>query len=299
MRRCRRFPFLLIAGGLALAAAALAHNPAPPEDAENPAAGHFLERAAAALAPERIAWLACDVHQRADLPGLHYSGEGKYQSGPGHRFRLEMHTNAAGAAGTLLLVSDGVNVWQARRAGRAAWEGVTRVRLGEVLAWLDSAGGATQLRAEFLQGPTLSGVVPLLRTLRYRLRWVAHEEARHEGAEAVVLTGVWRPNELRERAPAGRPWPPGLPRRCRVVLDARTLWPHRVEWWGPAGAAPGAEALLAVTEYRSPSANVALPPAECERAFAFDPGDARVTDRTGEVSADLAARLQEMAVAGR
>jgi hypothetical protein len=307
MRRYRCVPFLLLGGALLAAVGAPGQDPAAPPAAPGPEdadAVLLLDRAAQALGPGRITWLACDIRQEVDLPGLRYTGEGSYRLAPGHRFRLEVRTHVGDAEGTLLLLGDGVNVWQARRAGEDGWEGVTRVGLAQVLAGLEAGpAGAAQLRAEFLQGPTLSGVVPLLRTLRYRLLWVGHEARRAGEAEVYELIGAWRPEEVRARVPADRPWPAGLPRRCRVVLDARTLWPQRVEWWGPAmqgrpRPAGGADALLAVTEYRNPRANVPFTAEECARAFAFDPGKAPVTDRTGEVSADLAARLQEMAGAG-
>jgi hypothetical protein len=303
MRRHRFIPFLLLAVGLLAVTAVLARGPGPAPltsaaMVEDPEAGSLLDRAAVAILPDRVGWLSCDIRQEVHLPELRYTGEGKYTLAPGHRFRLEMWTHVGEIPGTLLLVGDGVNVWQARRAGGGGWENVTRLGLAEVLAALSGPGGAARLRAEFLAGPTLSGVAPLLRTLRYRLLWVGHEAAREGDTEVTELTGVWRPDELRQRAPAGRAWPPGLPRQCRVVLDAITLWPLRIEWWGPAAGAPrpagAADTLLARTEYRNPSVSVPLSERECIGTFTFDPGDASITDRTGEVAADLAARLQQM-----
>jgi hypothetical protein len=304
MRRHRFIPVFLLGCGLVAVTAVVARGPsAPPlpstgvvEDAE---ACALLDRAAQALLCDQVTWLSCEIRQEAHLPDLSYTGEGRYLLAPGHRFRLELQTRVGETAGTLLLVGDGVNVWQARRAGSGGWEHVTRLGLAEVLTALEGPGGAARLRAEFLAGPTLSGVAPLLRTLRYRLLWVRHETTRDAATEGIELTGVWRPDDLRQRAPLGHPWPAGLPRQCRVVLDAQTLWPARIEWWGPAtpGRAPvagGSESLLASTEYGKPCLNEALPPEECTRAFSFDAGDAAVTDRTLEVAADLAARLQQM-----
>ncbi len=303
MRRHRFIPFFLLTCVLLAVTAVLARSPAPPpaipmEPIEDAEAGALLDRAAQAVLPDRIQWLTCDIRQQAHLPDISYTGQGKYLLAPGHRFRLELQTHVGGMPGTLLLVGDGVNVWQARRAGSGGWEHVTRLGLAELLAGLEGPGGAARLRAEFLAGPTLSGVAPLLRTLRYRLLWIRHE-AVPESAETIELTGVWRPDELRLRAPLGRPWPRGLPRQCRVLLDAHSLWPTCIEWWGPTTSTDpstlsAAETLLARTEYGHPSFNIPLSAEQCAAAFAFSPGDAPITDRTIEVAADLANRLQQM-----
>jgi hypothetical protein len=259
--------------------------PDAPEDFE---AAALLDRAAASLTPERIAWLSCTIHQKVDLPGLHYESKGRYLLAPGHRFRLEVHTRGAGAPGTLLWVSDGADVWQAARAGEGSWQSVSRLSLAEVFAAMGGATAPPRLRSEFLNGPTFGGVGPLLRTLRSRLRWIHHEAASGQ----MELTGAWPSETLRELAPPERPWPAGLPRLCRVSLEARSLWPSAVEWWGP-GA--GGEGRLARTEYHDPVFNQPLPPEVCGRAFAFDPGAAPVSDRTGQVTADVAARAQQLA----
>jgi hypothetical protein len=102
---------------------------------------------------------------------------------------------------------------------------------------------------------------------------------------------VWPPDALREKAPADQPWPIGLPRQCCIVLEASALWPRRIEWWGLLQM-QGPDQLLALTEYTAPVLNQQLPDDVCVQTFAFAPGDARVKDRTGEVAADLAARMQ-------
>jgi hypothetical protein len=283
--------------GLALAAllgvtAALARNvghapltaPEPREDYE---ADEYLDRAVAALAPERVAWLDCGIRQKVDLPGLHYESEGQYLLAPSHRFRLEVHTWGPGV-GTLLWVSDGTEAWQAARAGDGPWRSVSRLRLREVFASMSGSAASPQLRAEFLNGPTMGGVGPLLRTLRTRLMWIRHQASQ----ETVELMAVWPSSTLQELVPPDRPWPPGLPRTCRLALDARSLWPRAVEWWGPGSAG---DVLLARTEYENRGLNRPLAPQLCARSFAFDPGDAPVTDRTGQVTADLAARALQIA----
>jgi hypothetical protein len=67
------------------------------------------------------------------------------------------------------------------------------------------------------------------------------------------------------------------PRQCRLVLDARTLWPHRIEWWGPAPGVAG-DVRLSVLEFRQPVLHQPLP----EKIFAFTPDHGRVTNCTEE-----------------
>jgi hypothetical protein len=289
---------LTLAALLALGAAlARPSDPAAPqlpaEPIEDVEADLTLDRAAAALMPERVAWLECAIRQKVELPGLHYESEGRYLLAPGYRYRLEVQTRGTGVPGTLLWVSDGANVWQATRVGDGAWESVSRLSLPEVLDALRGPGTPPRVRSEFLNGPTFGGVGPLLYTLRTRLMWIGHEVVHGGGGEQVALTAVWPPALLRDLAPPERPWPVGLPRVCRLWLDAKSLWPNAVEWWGP--GPKGGDVLLARTEYFNQAVNRPLAPEVCSRAFTFDPGAAPVADRTGQVTADLAARAQQIA----
>jgi hypothetical protein len=268
--------------------------PLAPTPADDPRAREALARALEALADDRVQWLEAGIWQRVELPGLAYEADGRYLMAPGHRFRLEVRTHVDGGQGALLLVCDGSTLWQATGAGAGGWETVTRLGLQDVFAALNGPAGSPRLRTEFLQGPTFTGVAPLLRNLSHRLAWVRHDTARRGGAEWLELTGVWPADVAAALAPPDRPWPVGLPRQCRVCLDARTFWPHRIEWRGPCGGR-GEDALLAQTEFRTPVFNRPLPPERCAREFTFQPGSAHVTDQTGTVTASLAARAQQLA----
>jgi hypothetical protein len=267
---------------------------APPPALANPAARAALARAIEALADDQVTWLETGIWQKVELPGLAYEAGGSYRMAPRHRFRLELETDLGGARSSLLKVSDGTTLWQASRTGAGDWGSVTRVRLEEVFATLNGPGASNQLRAEFFQGPTFSGIAPLLRNLGFRLVWARREVVRGNGTEQVVLTGVWPPDVAAVLAPPEQPWPPALPHQCRLFLNARTYWPDRVEWWGPPSG-PGSPALLAEMEFRAPHLNHPLPPEQCTRVFTFDPGKAHVTDETGSVTTDLAARARALA----
>jgi hypothetical protein len=281
MRKNLTPPLLLALAALILAAGAIPRAPnadrAPGGDAEaappSDAAIDLLDRALAAVAPDRLPWLQTGVWQKVRLPGLTYEAEGRYLTAPGHRFRLELRTTLGNTPGELVLVSDGRHLWRGTRLGGGDWAEVGRAALRSGFDMPDGPGWP-QARSGAGNGLTFSGVGPLLSNLRERLVWVAAEKK--EGR--VELTGVW-PADVRSALVAeSRSWPAGMPRQCRLSLDETTLWPRRVEWWGPPTEG-GDSDLLAVVELRQPICNRPLAPAEAAAVFAFDPGNAAVSER--------------------
>jgi hypothetical protein len=263
--------------------------PAPYEDT---AAERSLELALEALKPERVQWLETTIWQKVQLPGYVYEADGSYRLAPGQRFRMEMHTHFGEAEGTLLMVSDGRELWEAERSGEGAWENVTRLNLPEVFSVMNGPT-ASRLRSEFLQRPHFQGMTPLLRNLHSRLVWARREVLHHDGAEQIHLVGVWPKEEVAKRAPPDAPWPTGLPRQCHLYLDARTYWAQRVEWWGPSGGS--SDHLLVQMEFRNPVFNRPLSADVCARLFAFQPGNADVEDETARVTAEMSRRAGELA----
>ena len=241
--------------------------PAAPAPAADPAAAATLDRALAALDDERVGWLEAEVWQRVRVPGYAYEADGYYLKAPGGRFRLQVRTHVGDKAGGLLMVSDGEELWQATRAGDGPWKGPARRERSEAAALLQGLG-ARPSKKERVQAPVAApgGVAPLLRRLRERLLW-ARQEAMPQGeGEGARLTGVWSAKEAEALAPAGSAWPACTPRQCRLTLDARTLWPRRIEWGGPVTAGEG-DVLLAEIEFRNPVFNRPLSDDRCAREF--------------------------------
>ena len=84
-------------------------------------------------------------------------------------------------------------------------------------------------------------------------------------------------------------WPPYVPRMCRCYLDKTTLWPYRLEWWGPVSA-EGEDHLLTQMEFRDPKFyKGAGTPKEMANLLQFDAGKAQVMDRTQDLT-DLLTR---------
>jgi hypothetical protein len=264
--------------------------PAPRPDA---VAERCLEQALEALKPERVQWLETAIWQKVQLPGYIYEADGSYQLAPGQRFRMEMHMQFGAAEGTLLMVSDGREVWQGERPGGGTWENVTRLNLPEVFSVMNGPSGP-QLRSEFLQRPHFQGMTPLLRNLRGRLVWARHKVLRRPGEEQIQLIGVWPKEDARRLAPPDESWPIGLPRQCHLYLDVGSYWPRRVEWWGPTRGAVS-DRLLVQMEFRNPVFNRPLPADVCARLFAFQPGNVAVEDETASVAAEMSRRAGELA----
>src|SRR5207237_6745090 len=98
-------------------------------------------------------------------------------------------------------------------------------------------------RDEFLAQYGCPGVQPLLRNVRDRLQNPVHKATRWNGRDVVKVTGAWCADLSQTAAVPPDLLPRARPRRCQVYLDARTLWPHRIEWWG-GGERQDRDALL-------------------------------------------------------
>ncbi len=277
MSRTRTLLFPFLAGLTVLIGGALTPTPTPgrvtapvpifPVHAD-PEAAAALDQAIAALAPERVPWLRMDLWQRGNLAALAYQAEGVYVAGPEHRLRLDLQVRAGSAASRLQVVSNGRTLWQIEQTG-AAKPTVARVELGDVFKALNSSGTSDERREEFYRKQLFAGPGPLLHSLKPGTIFTRRQRVRWHERDLILLTGV------RNADRSTTPWPMFLPRQCRLFLDARTLWPHRLEWWGPVPACDG-DCLLMEVEFRNPVRGQEVP----EQVFAFQPGSAAVTDLT-------------------
>jgi hypothetical protein len=113
------------------------------------------------------------------------------------------------------------------------------------------------------------------------------EELKWHGFNVTLLTADWGIDTLKSVTQDGKnPWPQSLPRQCRLYLDAKTRWPHRVEWLGPV---PGRteDSIILQMEFRNPK-HEALSAEACQREFSFDPGKTKVPSQV-----DLTERLKD------
>jgi len=275
MRACRLLLLPLLAGlAISLAGALTVSSSSYPHTAPPPAlplrpdssAAHALAGALERLSADQTRWIKAQLWQKVDIPPLAFQAEGLYQGGPAHRLRLELRVRSAGTLSRLLMVSDGQTLWQVREVAGSPVS-VSRMELPTVLEAVDRPEAAA-VRADFYQNQFFAGLVPLLRSLQEQVTFTRLENSRWREHHVLVLTGA-------RSGAADSAWPVHLPRQCRLFLDAQSLWPHRLEWWGPAPNSSG-DMLLAQVEFRDPVLNQ---PASDDQ-FTFQPGQLPVDDVT-------------------
>jgi hypothetical protein len=249
----------------------------PPAVAD-PAATEVLAQAIETLNPNRVEWLEASVWQKATCAEFTYQAEGRFRAGPQHRLRLALAIHQAKTRGEVEVVSDGTTLWQSNRVDGGE-RTVGRMDLKQVLQALANPDLSPEARAQQLQPQCFAGLGPLLQGLRHRMVVTGKEAISWRGHEVLRLSLVWSPETAGFLAPAGQPWPDLLPRQCRLYLDAATLWPHRLEWWGPAPPR-GEESLVFQMEFRDPVWNRPLTREQCAREFTFDPGPAETRELT-------------------
>src|SRR5262249_1232149 len=149
-------------------------------------------------------------------------------------FRQELTTRHGRAAVTALTISDGATLWRGRRTGDGPWTDVLRVDLQQALQPSDHTIDRPDAGEEIPNLQASRGGVGLLQTLRSRIDWSSKETVRRDGRAFLKLTGSWSPKSTAAQRPTDQLGTDGLPRQARLYLDVETLWPHRVEWWGPA-----------------------------------------------------------------
>lgn len=258
----------------------------PPPPKEDPEAVKFLDQAITKV--EKLSWVETTLWEQIHLHGALFQAEGSYLAGPGQRLHLDLKVNAGGVTGKLELVCDeNMVLWEAHRVGSGDRVVDRKVELKKVVESIrDPALKEEQLakvKEELLHNQSFAWVTPLIKALKERLvltkveknlKWKDRDSGTEH--EVVQLTGAWKQDK---QLPPADNWPPFVPRECRLMLDEKTGWPYRLEWWGPAPPAPGRDGLLVEIEYRKP--NFQEPPAErLKGKFQFDQGSAKVTDRT-------------------
>jgi hypothetical protein len=263
--------------------------PAPPPPKPDAAATKVLTDALDQLDPKKVAWLETTIWQQADVQGLTFQTEGKYQSGPDHRLHLDLRVQLGDTLGQLGVVSDGKMVWEEMSAGKNTLR--TKLDISKVLEVLPGSGETERLRHDFLLSQSFFGVGPLLQTIKERMTVTQQEKVQRGGKDMIKLTAIWS-----DANPPSGQWPPYIARQCELFLGsagpANTLWPYRLEWWGPTRAGDG---LLLQMEFRDPKLNQPLPADKVAQVFHFDPGKAEVVDKTKTMVDEYKMHLQQLA----
>jgi hypothetical protein len=217
-------------------------------------AAELLDKAVARLVAAPSPWLKTKVRQTMARPDSTFVAEGILQRGPNHCARLELSVVSNGQRGRVLVVSDGVLL-----ARVCTVPGEKRAPSAELLP----APGDSAARDEFLTARSCGGPLAVLRQLHAHLRSGKLQTGRLDDRAVIQVTGAMDPEA---KCCAGFSIPA---HQVCAYLDARTLWPCRVEWHGRAKA--GAPRQMLAVEFHDPETDRELSAAECTRLFSYQP----------------------------
>jgi hypothetical protein len=274
-------------------------KPAPPPlkpATPDPAASKILEEAQA----KRFDWIETTLWQQVDVQGLSFQAEGTYLSAPDNRLHLNLAVHIGDTAGKLEVISDGTTLWETTQIGDGERTITKKVRLKDILDSLNKnkPDVAKEMRDEFLESQSFYGVLPLLQSIHQRMVVTKKENTNWRGLDVTLLTAEWHHDIAKAITQDGKlPWRPFFPRQCRLFLDAKTRWPHRVEWLGPI---PGRDdAVIVQMEFRNPK-HEPLSEKVCKREFSFNPGKEPPShvDQTDDLKNALSYRNQQLTAQG-
>jgi len=286
---------LLLTGALAQQPSPSAQppsSPPPPPPKADAEAERIIDAAIARLDPKEPVWLETQLRQQVYAEGLAFKAGGRYLSGPDHRLHLELTVHLGSAEGALHVISDGSTVWEEVHIGKGE-HFISKWDLKKVQETLTSLGASPQFCEQFYRSQAFSGVVPLLQNVRTQMTFhKPPEEVEWQKQKVLKLTAVWSDAISKNLSPQANLWPPFVPRECRLYLG-KDHWPYRLEWFGPTSPRAQDNKLLMEMEFLNPRFTAGdKPPAEYSRQFTFDPGKAKVQDRTPQVTEFLALQIR-------
>jgi hypothetical protein len=213
----------------------------------------LLEKASEKLRPTRVAWMKTKIRQSMTDSDSNFVAEGFLQRGPNHCARLEMDIDTNGHRTRLLVVSDGTVVAQVREAPGEA----------PALA-IDDLVDQASARDAFLDSKGAGGPLMLLALFRKNLHNASLRTGLLQERGVIQIKGDLEPASMSICACTSI-----TVRFGYVYLDATTLWPTRMEWWG-LDKECNPRPILRI-EFLDPELNQALSDAECARLFSYQP----------------------------
>jgi hypothetical protein len=216
-------------------------------------ANELVEKALEKLDSQRVIWLRTKIRQTMSDPESRFVADGFLQRGPNHCAHLEMAIDSHDGKARLLIVSDGASIATVRAADDAK---------PIVAVYPFPATDDPNAKEEFLRTMNCSGpAVPLKDILLY-LRDGKMQTGRLRDRRVIQIAG-----EL--DAAAKQTSASIAVRNCRVYLDAATLWPCQIDWFG-LDAFSHWKPIMRV-EYADPEINQELSLSECARLFSYQP----------------------------
>jgi hypothetical protein len=257
---------LLVVGALNhqpfAAPASFVAQPVPVDpDLVNLTGAQLLGRAAGYIAPDKVSWLTVKTWQKLEDAQLCFEAHGRLVRGPDRCARLEMTVHLDRAPATSVIVSDGVGMAEAIRL-----PGHPAVITSRQFLTPDKNPMTVEQIDHVLNAMGCGGPYCLLKDMERVLENLKVVHGAWKGKPVIRLTGTIVDNAV-VSSPERITVPP---RRCHVLLDARTLWPFRVEWWASRSSEEQAVLLLQL-EFRDPVINRPMSHADCAREFTFQP----------------------------
>jgi hypothetical protein len=225
-------------------------------------AGQLLQKALEKLDPQRTPWLKTKIRQTMCDVDSTFVAEGYLQRGPNHCARLEMDILSGGKKGRLIVVSDGELIAQVNELpGMPA-----KVDVHKLSITGQPRDDESTLKHKHLSDKSCGGPATLLAQLRRQLQNARLQTGLLQKTPVIQIKGDLEPAAMSVCAGVKR-----TVRQARVYLDAKTLWPHHVEWWGGDNVeTPG---LVLRIEFLDPQLNRELSVDECVRLFSYKPAE--------------------------
>jgi len=270
----------LIAGGLLLTGAWTGHSAPPARTAPTPfvpqlfalqddlggpdvTALQLLNRAIQNLATDHVSWLKTKIQQNMTDCESTFVSSGFLQRGPNGCVRFELQVLTAGVPSRLLIVSDGELLAEERRIHNAA-----PVIVCNSFETADEARPVDRAAREaYLARKGCAGPIWILQQLPTALQKLQYRTGLLDNAPVIEIKGE-------TVAPGGAPFATTTVPVCqvRLYLDAKTLWPRCIEYWGKGNSA--LPSRLVQIEFRDAEINQALTLEECSRTFSYQPDQA-------------------------
>ena len=222
-------------------------------------AKQLLQKALEKLDPKRTPWLKTKIRQTMTDKNLNFIAHGYLQRGPNHCARLELNL---GKHGCFLVVSDGEVMAQVCKIpGAAPTVEVTHLPIPPD----DSKVDAEALKEGYLDDKSCGGPGELLRQLHRDLGDSRLQTGLLQQSPVIQIHGNLNPTSKKSDTFSAN----SACHAC-VYLDAKTLWPVRLEWWGAEKATLPSRPILCI-EFLEPVINCVLSGEECMRTFSYRP----------------------------
>ncbi len=211
-------------------------------------AHELVRKAIDKLDARKTPWLKTKIRQTMSDPECGCVAEGMLQRGPNQCARLSMRTGAR----RWTVVSDGEVAAHVLECDEAS----AKVNVEQLPARSES----TAEREAFLTAKGCGGPLAMLQKLLPFLENAKLQTGLLDDAPVIQIHFDVNPSDKTMTIPA---------RHANVYLDARTLWPWRVEWWGPDNE-NRLRSILRI-EFLEPELNRELSVEECVRVFSYQP----------------------------